>query len=333
MQAGLARLNGQLKQLRDRSRDGSGEGKLNYQTLIGYDSALEKMRGYGFISAGDASYRSFIERSAAMHGVSAHSLEGCLLFCGPSSEDVSLFAHATAGEIGFPVLHITVELDKQGNGTIKLAGPFRRGLFGAPPDIMDMATPCTVLIEGIDLLLEMFDNEQTAIRRHGARVRGMMGQTGRSMQAEITSYLKALRQKPGVVILATAQHADSLKEPLRSLFAPIHEIDVKHPEVKERLDVLTGFAAEHPSFAELDLLHIANLSDGLSRSSLVRAAHAAVESAYRSGLRLGSYSRVTFADLAMHLASYLDRSSPLYRQLEDEAVAQMYQDIEEDMLS
>ena len=329
MQAGLSKLNSQLRQLRERNRDGSNESRLNYQTLIGFDAALEKMRGYGFISAGDAAYRNFIERSAAMHGVSSHSLEGCLLFYGPSQDDVSLFAHATAGEIGFPILHITVELDKQGNGTIKLAGPFRRGLFGAPPDIMDMATPCIVLIEGIDLLLEMFANEQTAIRRHGARVRGMVGQPGRSMQAEITSYLKALRQKPDVVVMATAKHADGLKEPLRSLFAPIHEIEVKQPCVKERLDVLSGFAAEHPSFAELDLMHIAHLSDGLSRSELVHAGHAAVESAYRSGLRQGSYSRVTFADVAMNMASYIDHASPFYRQMEDEAVAQMYLELEQ----
>jgi hypothetical protein len=330
-QGGLARIGRELREFGERNREEERQRRLNYQVLAGYDHALRRMRGFGFLSASDDAYRSFIERSAAMHGVSRLSLDGGFLFFGPAREDVSLFAHATAGEIGFPVLHVSVDLDRQGNGTVKLAGPFRRGLFGSPPDLMDMVTPCTVLIENIDFLQEMFENEQQAIKRNGGRIRGMMGAPGRSMQAEITGYFRALRQKPGVVIMATSQHGGILREPLRSLLGAMHEIEVAAPQTDERRDVLVSFAGEHPSFAELDVDRIAYLSEGLSRNDLVFVSHAAVESAYRESLRTGRYNRVSMGDVLVQIASFIDHESPLYQQVEDGAVAQLIHDLEEDM--
>jgi hypothetical protein len=328
---GLAHIGHQLREFGERNREEERQRHLNYQALAGYDHVLKRMRSFGFLSASDDVYRTFIERSAAMHGVSRLALDGGFLFFGPAREDVSLFAHATAGEIGFPVLHVSTDLDGQGNGTIKLAGPFRRGLFGSPPDLMDMVTPCTVLIENIDFLQEMFDNEQQAIKRSGGRVRGMMGPSGRSMQAEITGYLRALRRKPGIVIMATSQHEGGLREPLRSLLGTMHEIEVGAPWEDERRDVLITFAGEHPSFAELDVDRIARLSEGLSRNDLVSVAHAAVESAYRESLRTSRYNRVSMGDVLVQLAPFIDHESPLYQQVEDEAVAQLIWDLEKDM--
>jgi hypothetical protein len=330
--AGLVKIGKELRELGERVRDDEQQQRrLDYSTLSGYDHVLEGMRGFGFLSAGNERYRSFVERTAAMHGVSRLSLDGTFLFLGPTREDVSLFAHATAGEIGFPILHVSVDLDGQGNGTIKLAGPFKRGFFGSPPDFMDMVTPCTVLIENIDHLQEMFDNEQQAIRRYGGRAKGMMGPTGRSMQTEITGYLRALSQKPGIIIMATAHHDCTLRDPLRSLLGTIYEIEVPLPQEDERRDVLVTFAGEHPSFAELDIDQIAHLSEGLSRNSLVYAAHTAVEEAYRESLRTGRYNRVTMGDVLMRVAPLIDRESSLYQQIEDEVVAQLARDLAEDM--
>jgi hypothetical protein len=329
--AGLVRIGRELRELNDRNQEEAGQKRLNYQVLAGYDRALRHMREFGFLSAADENHRAFIERSAAMHGVSRLSLDDTFLFFGPSREDISLFAHATAGEIGFPVLHVSVDLDSQGNGTIKLAGPFKRGFFGSPPDLMDMVTPCIVLIENIDHLQEMFTNEQQAIRRSGGRLRGMMSPGGRSMQTEITGYLRALRRKPGIITMATSQHTGILREPLRGLLEPIHEIEVAEPEQDERRDVLISFASEHPSFTELDVDRIARLSAGLSRNELVFAVHAAVESAYRESLRTGRYNQVTLSDVLVQFTPFIDHGSSVYQQVEDEVVAQFHHDLEEDM--
>jgi hypothetical protein len=332
-QAGLARIGRELRQLNNRKpvRDEQQQA-FDFAALVGYDRALEHMRRFGFYASDDDGRRRFVEQSAAMHGVSRLSLDGTFLFYGTTHEDVALFAHATAGEVGIPVLHITVDLDAQGNGTIKLAGPFRHGLFGGPPDLMDMATPCTVLIENVDLLQQMFVNEQRAIQRFAGKPSAMMGNRGRSMQAEITSYLRVLRDKPGIVMMATAKQPNALTEPLRSLLGPIHEVEIANPLEDERRALLYRFAGEHPSFAELDIHRIAHLSDGLSRRELASAAHAAAEAAHRESLRTGTYSRVTIGDVLAQFAPLIDHESPLYQQVEDEAVAQLYREIEKDML-
>ena len=329
---GLAKIGKQLMGLKGRRYEAPPNQQLNYETLAGYTQAMERMREYGFIARADEHRRNFVQRAAAMHGISRFSFNGAFLFTGSSREDTSLFAHATAGEIGTPVFQVVVDLDAQGNGTIKLIGPFRRGFFGGPPDIMDMATPCTVLIENIDFLQTMFNNEQIAMQRHGGRPKGMMPGMGRSMQAEIGGYLRALRQKPGIIMLATAQDAKTLKEPLRGILEPMNEIDILAPSQSERRDILCTFATEHPSFAELNVDRIVHFSEGLSRNELVLASHTAVEQAYRESLRSGTYSRVTLGDVLIQLAAYVDHGSPLYQQIEDETVAQFSYDIGDNLL-
>ncbi len=197
--------------------------------------------------------------------------------------------------------------------------------------MMNLPTPCIVLIENIDNLQRMFNNEQAAIKNH--RGHGMsMGGNGRSMQSEITGYLRALRQRPGVFLMATAEHTGSIKSPLLDLVEPLSEIEILPPSKKERRDVLVYFAKSHPSFTELDVDRIAELSDGLSRREIINASGMATETAYRESLRTGQYSKVKIGDVLVNIAQYIDHDSQLYKAVEDEAVAQLYQDIEAEML-
>jgi SpoVK/Ycf46/Vps4 family AAA+-type ATPase len=328
----LGKIGRELRERHQHETENAHQEQFNYEVLAGFESTLAYMRSFGFLSAADGGYRDFIAQSAAMHGVSTLSLDETFLFFGPSREDTTLFALATAGEIGFPLLRVSVDLDGQGSGTIKLAGPFRRGFFGGPPDLMEMATPLVVLIENIDYLQQMFMSEQEAIRRHGAGQKGMVGGPQHSMQAEITAYLRALSSKPGIFIMATAEHADSLHEPLSRVLGPMQKIEIAAPKRDERRDVLVSFATEHPSFAELDVDEIARFSDGLSRHELVAAVHASVEVAYRESLRTGKYHKVTLGEVLVQLSSFLDHGSPLYQQVEDEVVAEFYRELDEDLL-
>jgi len=131
--------------------------------------------------------------------------------------------------------------------------------------------------------------------------------------------------------MATAQSTKPLKEPLRGLLEPINTIEVLPPTQEERNDILSAFAVEHPSFAELDVKKVVYFSEGMSRNELVMAALAAVEQAYRESLRSGAYNRVTLGDVLVRLASIIDHNSPLYRQIEDEAVSQFSFDLQDDM--
>ena len=332
-QTGLAKLGRQLREFRNRKNEAAPAQRFNYETLTGFKRAMEHMREFGFLTEADGHQREFVQRAAIMHGVPRLSLNDTFLFTGSSREDVSLFAHATAGEIGFPLITVLVELDSLGNGTIKLSGPFRRAFYGGPPDIMDMATPCTVLIENIDYLQHMFHNEQMAAQRNSSRPRGMMPGMGRSMQVEIGGYLRALRQKPGMVMIATARDTVMVNEVLYSLLGPLRRIDIFPPDSDERLEVLHTFASEHPSFAELDIKQVVRYSEGISRNTLVQAAHSVVEQAYQKSLRTRTYNRVTLGDVLIKLASLVDHESPIYRNIEDEAVAEFLYNLEyDDML-
>ncbi|MDR3315033.1 MAG: hypothetical protein LBS98_00900 [Coriobacteriales bacterium] len=305
------------------------ERNLNYQNLAGFDRTLALMKGYGFDSQESSSFRAFVEQTAALHGVYSLALMENFLFCGPSRDDNALFAHATASEIGWPVLHIQVELEADGNGSIKLSGPFKRGFFGGPPDLMELVTPCTVIIENLDQLQEMFTQEMKASFQ--PEVRGRQ-QHGRSMQAEISGYLRALMKKEGVFLIATAQKADTIKEPLTSILGALQRIGIELPDEAERRDVWMTFAAEHTSCAELDVDVLAKLSEGMTRREIVVVGITAVETAYRVSLKKRHYQKVSLGTMLSQLALHLEKDSAVYRQLEDTAVAQLLEEIEQESL-
>jgi hypothetical protein len=305
-------------------KSGGGEPKLTYTTLAGYDTALERMQEFGFLAAGDGVYRQFVEQTAAMHGLSGLALMDHFVFYGPSREDVAIFAHATAGEIGWPVLDMQIDLDLQGNGSIKLSGPFKRNLFG-PPDLAEISTPCVLLIENIDYLQDMFSNEQRAMSRDK---KVGPGHHGRSMQTEVMGYLRALLYKNGIFLIATAERPGALREPLLSLIGSHQEIEIGSPTRYERGDILNWFASEHPSFTELDFDELSRLSEGVSRHDLVMASRAAVESAYRESLKSGWFHKVSFSEVLAQLVPLVDHDAPIYQQLEDAAVAQFTRDLE-----
>jgi hypothetical protein len=310
----------------EKSKKATRERRLDYEALAGYHDTIDYMKRFGFVPVEFEHARQFMERASALHGVYGLALSEPFFFYGPSRQDVSFFAHATAGEIGWPVLHIDVELDPDGSGTIKLAGPFKRGFLGGPPDIMELDTPCTVLIENIDYLQKMFGTEERAggiIESNGRPLHG------RSLRNEMTAYLKALLKKPGVFLIVTAATSETLQEPLRSAIGVVQKIAVDAPNDPERLDVWKRFSSDHPSFAELDLGELAQLSQGVSRHSIIMAGHAAVDKAYRESLKSGEITNVSLGEVLSELAGLLDHDSEVYRRLEDAAVAQLYRDLEQ----
>ncbi|MDR1422454.1 MAG: hypothetical protein LBI64_06300 [Coriobacteriales bacterium] len=305
------------------------EFRLDYAALAGYHDAIRYMRQFGLVPAHFAKLREFVEHTSRRHGVFGLSLSEPFFFYGPSRDDVSFFAHATAGEIGWPILHIDVEAQPDGSGTIKLAGPFKRGFLGGPPDIMELETPCIVLVENIDHLQRMFGSEEHAVGLIESHGRPMHG---RSLKGEMTGYLRALLRKPGVFLIATAATSDILAEPLRSLIGIVQKIVIEMPHTDERYEVWQRFATDHSSFAHLDLMRLAQLSEGASRHDIVMAGHNAVEKAYRESLRTGDFREVEMEEVLIQLAGFVDHEAQSYRLLEDAAVEELHRALEHDLL-
>jgi hypothetical protein len=312
-----------MKPVKNASKADKGTGvwqkdvQFDYGDLAGYEESLKRMRRFGFTAAGDDQFAEFVKQASAFHGVDGLALMDTMGFYGPSREDTALFALATAGEIGFPVLNMMVDLDEHGNGSIKISGPIKRSIFG-PPDFTELPSPCTMIIQNIDLLQTMFDNEQQAAHS-GFHA---MGPHGRSMQGEVIAHLHALLHRSEIFVIVTAANEGTLRSQLLSLLGPIQWIEINSPNRSERREVLAWFAEDHPSFAHLDYDKLADLSDGVSRFDLVNAGRESVEEAYRETLRSNRQSVVSMSDMLVQFSSLIDHGSEQYQRIEDAAANQ-----------
>ncbi|MDR1358559.1 MAG: hypothetical protein LBJ48_04310 [Coriobacteriales bacterium] len=334
--------------------------ELRYADLAGFEQAKERMRAFGIIDPHDAEMRSFLRQAESFHGVSGPVLTQNFLFVGSSREDCGIFAQATANEIGWPVVTMIVDVNECGDGTIKLAAPIKRPFFG-PPRITDLPNPCTLVIQNIDILQQLFWNEEQAINngqgaygfRHTEeypKPPGMSGPSGlppgmpggahvcpRSLQHEILGYLGALFARGGVFVIATsglssADHPLILSEQLEALFGPLSEVAVEAPNLDERGRVLTSFSADHPSFHDLDRASLARVSEGLSRYEIAVSCKQAVEEAYSESLKNQRHQMVSLEVVLTQFMRYLAQDSPAYQRVEDYLVALFAANLETQLL-
>lgn len=332
----------------------------SYANLPGFDHAKEHMRVYGIIDPADTKMQTFLKQAESFHGVSGPVLTQNFLFVGPSREDTGFFAHATANEIGWPVVTMTVDVNEMGDGTIKVMAPVKRSFFG-PPRITDLPNPCILVIQNIDILQDLFWNEEQSLGKGGGapcekhdshnaqdgmRASGIpMGMQGsahgfqqRSFQSEMMSYLSALFSRGGVFVMATSSKSSAdqplvLSEQLESLLGRPVEIPIDLPTLEERRSVLAMFSNDHPSFHDLDNESLARLSEGLSRYELYVSCGLAVEAAYSDSLKEQKHHMVTLEDVLDQFIQYLPQDSRCYSLVEDYLVSLFSADLEKDLLS
>lgn len=330
--------------------------QFHYANLSGFESAKDTMRDYGIIDPSDEEMQGFLEQAKSFHGVSGPVLSQNFLFVGSSREDCGIFAGATANEIGWPVVTMIVDVNELGDGTIKVAAPIKRSLFG-PPRITDLPNPCILVIQNIDILQDLFWSEEQAFnneqgpsgcRRNEDQHRSShLGKSPsmpahnvmhpRPLQQEILGYLGALLARGGVFVIATsalssAEHPLVLSEQLESLLGEPVEIAVEAPNLDERKAVLTTFALDHPSFHDLDRESLACLSEGMSRFEIFVSCRRAVEEAYSESLKNQRHQMVGLADILTQFAQFLAQGSLTYSLVEDYLVALFAADLENDLL-
>ena len=111
-------------------------------------------------------------------------------------------------------------------------------------------------------------------------------------------------------------------------------IDIGYPNDKERADIWTEIARDHPSMRALDRDDLVRYSAGMPRYDMYMAAREAVEDAYKLGLVQRSYVPVTPQNLFDKLAACQPLDSEQYRALEDEVVRELQDDLDhlEDLL-
>lgn len=327
-----------------------------YDNLSGFEAVKEKMQQFGIIDSSNAPMQSFMEQAQTFHGVQGPVLSQNFLFVGPSREDIGFFAQATAHEIGWPTVTMMVDVNEMGDGTIKVAAPVKRTLFG-PPRVTDFPNPCVLVIQNIDILQDLFWNEEQAFSKGygssgggshdelrffdamrsqgaGSHAQGGMYQQ-RSFQNEIVSYLSALFARGGVFVIATSAKSSAkdplvLSQQLENLLDNPVEISVELPTLSERKKVIEMFAKDHPSFHDIDCESLARLSEGLSRFELYMSCGQAVEIAYSDSLQSQCHKMVKFEDILNQIILYLPQDSTSYRLVEDYLVTLFAAELETD---
>jgi hypothetical protein len=321
--------------------------RMSYNRIVGYDRALEQMRRFGFYRRREREMNHFADRMASLHGVDRLSLSTPFLFSGDDFADIRMFAMATAIEIGWPVVNVKVDLDERGNGTIKISGPVRNRFFGGLPELGEIHTPCTVLLEDIAALQQIFDTDSRAWSRDGSfgggsGYGGGFGNSGsgggqnpwdgssrRSIRTEFGGYLRELLNKQGVFFMATCLEGYEPSGLLGEIVGTMHTIHVNDPDAQERRAVWERLQRDHPSMQGLALEQLVEHSSGLSRTLLLEVVEETVEDAYQESLASGRYRPVSLTDILTSLGGYVDQDSETYQRLEDAAAEEFLRELNE----
>ena len=288
---------------------------FNYRQLVGYDGATALMRDYGIGLQRDGDFKNFVSMMNARHGIESMPALDTLLFRAPVIEDATRFVDATIGEIGLPVLRMSMEEGFQGAPMLCVT------TFGDSRPRMNHANnrfagPGILVIDDLD----MWTMPQAPENVEG--IAGfVMANISRGAR-EAINLIRSAVEDPDVYVLATATTQGEPEAFFYDVLEPITIVDIGLPTEHERDAIWASIMNEHPSMSALDRDMLVRLSDGLPRYDLYMTARAAVEEAYKAGLVQRMFLPVTMQNILDKLAACQPLDSDEYRAIEDEIVRQ-----------
>lgn len=306
----------------------AAKGELTYRNLVGYDEAVSIMRDLGVGVQGDQDFAEFVRMMNSHHGLNRMPSIDTLLFRAPALEDATRFVEATAGELGLPVLRMSMEegmggapvlcVTTQGNNRPRMNHAHNR-----------FEGPGILVIEDLDVwsMPEMPESPEG--------IGGfMMANISRGAR-EAVNLIRSAVEDPDVFVLVTASTLASADPFFYELLEPMTIIDIGYPNEKERADIWADIMADHPSIRGINVDDLVRFSEGLMRYDMYMAAREAVEDAYKTGLIQRSYLPVTPQNLFDKLAACQPLDSERYRELEQAVIDDFRSDLDhlEDLLN
>ena len=296
-------------------------GVLNYANLVGYDQAVEIMRNLGVGMQEDPAFIEFVRMLNTRHGVDRMPALDTLLFRAPVIEDADRFVDATAGELGLPVLRMSMEegmggapvlcVTTQGNNRPRMNHAHNR-----------FEGPGILVIEDLDSWIvpdmpdspEGFAGFMMANISHGAR--------------EAVNLIRSSVEDPDVYVLATASETGEADPFFYELLEPITIVDIGYPDAKERRDIWVQIIEDHPSIRGVDIDDLVRFSEGMVRYDMYMAAREALEEAYKAGLVQRAYLPVTPQNLFDKIAACHPLDSDMYRAIEQAVLSDFRSDLD-----
>lgn len=292
-----------------------------YDTLKGYNHAIDTMRTIGIGLHDDAEFLGLIATLNEQHGLTRPPALDTLVFRAPAVEDASRFVEATAAEIGLPVLRMAMEEGIQGIPVLVVMtqGNHRPRMNHAQNKFEAPAI----------LVIEQLDTWSMPAPPEGAEGIGnfIMANISRGAR-EAVGLIRSAVEDPDVFVLATMSSTGEPDPFFFDLLEPLTIVDIDYPDEAERADIWWEIANDHPSMRAIDREALVRLSGGMPRYDMYLAAREAIEEAYKTGLVKRGYVPVTPQNIFEKLAACQPLESPEYQALEDEVVRNFLIDIE-----
>lgn len=286
---------------------------FNYRNLVGYDEVVSLMREFGVGLQRDRGFRNFVNMMNTRHGLSRMPSMDTVLLRSPVLEDATRFLDATIGEIGLPVLRMSMEENVQGMPLlcVSVQGDSRPRMNHANNRFEG---PGILVVEDLDMWalppapegVEGIGNFVMANISRGAR--------------EAVNFIRSAVEDPDVYVLATATTSGDVDPFFYDLLEPLTVIDIGYPTDAERDAIWAQIMDDHPSMRGLDRAELTRFSAGLARYDIYLAARSAVEEAYKNGLVQRMFVPVTEQNMFDKLAACQMPETPEYKAIEDEII-------------
>ena len=297
-------------------------GVLAYGNLAGYDETISIMRDFGIGLQNDRGFLSFVSMLNERHGLNRAPSLDTMLFRAPAIEDANRFVEATIGEIGLPVLQMSMEDGMQGVPMLCVTtqGNHRPRMNHAHNRF---EAPAILVIVDLDswVVPEMPENAE-------GMSGFLMANVSRGAR-EAFNMIRSAVEDPDVFVLATASTSGEVDPFFYDLLDPLTVVDIGYPNEKERIDIWTEIAHDHPSMRMVNRADLMRYSEGLPRYDIYMAAREAVEEAYKIGLVRRSYVPVTPDNIFEKLAAFQPLDSEAYRILEDEVIRNFSKELDQ----
>ena len=296
-------------------------GTLNYSNLVGYDQAVSIMRDLGVGMKDDADFIEFVRMLNDRHGVDRMPAVDTLLFRAPAIEDADRFVEATAGELGLPVLRMSMEegmggapvlcVTTQGNNRPRMNHAHNR-----------FEGPGILVIEDLDnwIVPDLPDSPE-------GFAGFMMANISRGAR-EAVNLIRSSVEDPDVFVLATSSATGDADPFFYELLEPITIIEIGYPNDKERADIWKQIAEDHPSIRGINIDDLVRFSDGMVRYDMYMAAREALEDAYKAGLVQRTFVPVTPQNLFDKIAACHPLDSDMYRAIEQAVLSDFRSDLD-----
>ena len=293
---------------------------FDYRSVVGYDEAVSIMRDYGIGLQNDRAFMSVVETLNERHGLDRAPALDTMLVRAAVLEDATRFVDATIGEIGLPALRMSMEEGAQGFPMLCIS------TYGNSRPRMNHAhnrfeSPAILVIDDLDtwVMPSMPENAE-----------GMAGFVMANISRgarEAMNMIRAAVEDPDVVVLVTATATGDPDPFFYEILEPLTVVDIGLPNDKERMDIWTEIAQNHPSMRSINRADLMRYSDGLSRYDIYMAAREAIEEAYKSGLLKRSYVPVSPQNIFEKIAAFQPLESEEYHALEEEVVRSFRDDL------